>query len=103
MKAQDKGRKAGKDDADGEGREAEEATVMEEDDYATTRARWKGLAKQNLKHVSCYYGSRLGLCRVLMESFTPEQHERYEQYWRSAVNRNTVRKVSTVGSDAGSR
>lgn len=29
-----------------------------------------------------------------MESFTPEQHERYEQYRRSAINRNTVRKVS---------
>lgn len=31
-----------------------------------------------------------------MESFTPEQHERYEQYRRSAINKNTVRKVGRL-------
>ncbi|KAG9025758.1 hypothetical protein FRB95_009802 [Tulasnella sp. JGI-2019a] len=89
MKAQDHNDTGagGKDDPDAEGGEGDEdAVVMEEDDYAT-QAGWQGLAKQNLK--------------VLMESFTPEQHERYEQYRRSAINKNTVRKFihTTFGTN----
>ena len=34
--------------------------------------------------------------RVLMDNFSPGQHERYEAYRRSALNKQSVRKVSLV-------
>lgn len=60
------------DDAD-----EEDFMAMEEDDY-TTQQKWQSQSKANLK--------------VLMENFTQDQHDRYEQYRRSAINKNTVRK-----------
>jgi len=61
---------------DDEGDE-EEGALMGEDDY-TTQLKWQSQSKQNLK--------------ILMENFTQDQHDRYGQYRRSTVNKNTVRK-----------
>lgn len=35
-------------------------------------------------------------CRVLMDSFTPEQYERFEAYRRHALPKQAVRKVCVV-------
>ncbi|KAG8900576.1 hypothetical protein FRB99_005966 [Tulasnella sp. 403] len=57
--------------------EEDEGALLEEDDY-TTQLNWQSQSKANLK--------------ILMENFTQDQHDRYEQYRRSAINKNTVRK-----------
>lgn len=36
------------------------------------------------------------VCRVLMDSFTPEQYERFEAYRRHALPKQAVRKVCAV-------
>ncbi|KAG8925489.1 hypothetical protein FRC02_009629 [Tulasnella sp. 418] len=59
---------------------------MAEDDY-TAQLSWQSQSKENL--------------HVLMQNFTPEQHDRYDQYRRSAINKNTVRKFinHTLGTN----
>ena len=55
---------------------------MADDDYSA-QLSWQSQSKDNLK--------------VLMDSFGPEQYERYEAYRRSALSKGAVRKVrSTV-------
>lgn len=36
--------------------------------------------------------------RVLLDHFTQEQHARFEAYRRSALNKNSVRKVSLLAA-----
>ena len=52
--------------------------AMADDDYSE-QLSWQSQSKDNLK--------------VLMDSFTPEQYERYEAYRRSALSKGAVRKV----------
>ncbi|KZV65627.1 TAFII28-domain-containing protein [Peniophora sp. CONT] len=64
---------------EGEGEEDEELLpAMADDDYSA-QLSWQSQSKDNLK--------------VLMDSFGPEQYERYEAYRRSALSKGAVRKV----------
>ncbi|KAF7297923.1 TAFII28 domain-containing protein [Mycena chlorophos] len=70
-------------DEDGEG-DDELLPAMADDDYSA-QLSWQSESKDNLK--------------VLMDSFTPEQYERFEAYRRHALPKQAVRKViqQTVG------
>jgi len=57
--------------------EEEDKIEFAEDDY-TTQAKWRKKEIQNLA--------------ILTENFTEDQHDRYVQYRRSALNKNTVRR-----------
>ena len=54
---------------------------MADDDYSA-QLSWQSQSKDNLK--------------VLMDSFGPEQYERYEAYRRSALSKGAVRKVRAL-------
>ncbi|KAF8530062.1 TAFII28-domain-containing protein [Hysterangium stoloniferum] len=64
---------AGEDEDD-----ADELPMMSDDVYGQGLA-WQSQSKDNLK--------------ILMDNFTPEQFERYEAYRRSALPKQSVRKV----------
>ena len=83
-------------DEEGEG-EDELLPAMADDDYSA-QLSWQSQSKDNLKYVNAqsYDNNRKltpEIFRVLMDSFSPSQYDRFEAYRRHALPKQAVRKV----------
>jgi transcription initiation factor TFIID subunit 11 len=70
---------------------------MDDADYSA-QSQYQSQSKADLKYAInfwVYVCTDLG-SRVLLDNFTPEQHERFEAYRRSALNKNSVKKVRVI-------
>lgn len=75
--------------------------AMADDDYSAQQS-WNTQSKDNLKYAPCLCNGKRHangwlFLRILMDSFTPEQYERFEAYRRHALPKQAVRKVSMGG------